>query len=438
MRRICMIFALLLTAGLAGEALADKLSNATFNTWCRKIKDALKKKDEKEAIETIGKLAEDDSERVAKFLFLLSSRYYTPEFLEAIKQALARISDHDGKRYIVSHAPTAKIGLQPVLAQVLGAYGSEDAFNVLLKYLESRKAGTVLEAAKVIARRRDSRAVDKLITALEKWQDKDKDVRAELRYALINCTGSHGDGLDRAEDWRTYWKKQKSSGASDRPAATANPKRPKFFGTTVSSMRFVFIIDISGSMRVVDPGLGSISSDTGTGTTPADEVEPERERVQGETRIKRTKAELVKAIKQLTDDVKFNIIAYNDKLHPWKPSLQEANAANKNLAIEYAKKLKASGLTFTDAALREAFKNKDADNFILLSDGAPTHEGGEPRVEWDGHRDSKEIIEKIHQEVAELNRLHNVRIDTIGFSTANMKFMRKLAEDNGGTCTALK
>ena len=40
--------------------------------------------------------------------------------------------------------------------------------------------------------------------------------------------------------------------------------------------------------------------------------------------------------------------------------------------------------------------------------------------------------------MAELNRLRNVRIDTIGFRDANMEFMRKLAKDNGGTCTELK
>lgn len=436
MKRVCLTLVLLLLAGLAGEALADKLSNATFNTWCRKVKDALKKKNEKEAIETISKLAKDDSERLARFLFSISSRHYSPELLEAIKQALGRISDHYGKRYIVTHAPTARSSLRPVLAQVLGAYRSEDAFNVLLKYLGSRDPKTVRETAKAIARQRDSRAVDKLIAALEKWQDRDKDARSELRYALINCTGANAKGLDKAQDWRTYWKKHKSSNPSGDSASTANPKTPKFFGTCVSSMRFVFIIDISGSMNVVDPGSPSSSGDKGKGTAPADQVE--RERAEGQTRIGRTKAELVKAIKQLYKEVKFNIIAYSHEIQPWKPILQEANSANKNLAIEYVKKLTASGLTYTDVALREAFKNKDADTFILLSDGAPTHEGGQAREEWGGHKDSRQLIEKIHAEVAQLNRIRKVRIDTIGFSSANFGFMKKLAADNGGTCTALK
>ena len=70
--------------------------------------------------------------------------------------------------------------------------------------------------------------------------------------------------------------------------------------------------------------------------------------------------------------------------------------------------------------------------------GAPTHEGGDARPEWGGHSDSKELIEKIHKEVAELNRLRNVRIDTIAFRDANLEFMKKLAKDNGGQCTALK
>jgi uncharacterized protein YegL len=151
----------------------------------------------------------------------------------------------------------------------------------------------------------------------------------------------------------------------------------------------------------------------------------------------RTKAELVKAIKALSKDAKFNIITYCHEVRSWKPDLQEASEANKAQAIDFVKALVAEGLTYTDDALREAFKNKDADSFILLSDGAPTHEGGEACEEWGGHRDSKEIIGRIYQEVAELNRMRNVRIDTVGFRDANFEFMRKLAADNGGSCIEL-
>jgi uncharacterized protein YegL len=202
-------------------------------------------------------------------------------------------------------------------------------------------------------------------------------------------------------------------------------------------MRFVFIIDVSGSMRIVDPGEGDSSGDASGGTAPAEEVK--KERAEGQTRIARTKAELVKAIKALSKDVKFNIITYCHDIKSWKSDLQAATPENKQAAIEFTKGLTAGGLTYTDDALREAFKkNKDADTFLLLSDGAPTHIGDEPREEWGGHSDSKELIAKIYKEVAELNRLRNVRINTIGFKDANMEFMRKLAKDNGGTCKELK
>jgi hypothetical protein len=427
--------AFVLTVATVCEA---KLGDEEFKSLTRKVKDSLKDKDIKEAIKAIGKLAQDDSERLADFLFSISSRYYTPELVEAIKQALGRITNKEGTASIIKAAPKAKPGLRPALTQVLGAIKDDEAFQVLLKYLGMRDQNTVKEAAKVIARKRDRRAVDKLISSLERWQDRDRGVVAELRYALISCTGASGSGLDRAEDWRTYWKKA-NSGSSDSPDAnpvTASPKKPDFFGTSISSMRFVFIIDISGSMNVIDPDEGKTSGKVIGKTTPDDEID--KSKPQGQTRLDRTKAELIKAIKALSKDVKFNIITYCHDVSSWKSDLQQATEANKNLAIGFVRKLTAGGLTHTDDALRAAFKNKDADTFLLLSDGAPTHEGGQACEEWDGHRDSKEIIERIHKEVAELNRLRGVCIDTIGFKDANMDFMRKLAKDNGGTCVELK
>jgi hypothetical protein len=415
-----------------------KLGDEEFKSLTRKAKDSLKDKDVKEAIKAINKLAGDDSERLADFLFSISSRYYTPELVEAIKQAFGRITDKEGIACIIKKAPRAKPGLRPSLAPVLGAIKDDGAFQVLLKYLEMRDAKTVKEAAKVIARKRDSSAVDKLISSLERWQHKDSSVVAELRYALINCTGADGSGLDRAEDWRTYLKKQRSnsSDSTDSSPATASPKRPDFFGTSISSMRFVFIIDISGSMKVVDPDEGKASGKVIGRTTPDGDME--KDKPQGQTRLDRTKAELIKAIKALSKDVKFNIITYSHDISSWKSGLQQASSANKEAAINFVKKLTAGGLTYTDDALREAFKNKDADTFLLLSDGAPTHIGDEPREEWGGHSDSKELIEKIYKEVTELNRLRGVIIDTIGFKDANMDFMRKLAKDNGGNCIELK
>jgi len=439
-RILSLLIIIFITLVFTGDAVADKLSKATFNTWTRKVKDALKDGNTKEAIETIGKLAEDDSERLVKFFFSLSSRYYSDEIIDSIKQALGKISDHDGVRYIVTNAVKAKAGLRVVLADVLASIPNDDAFKSLLKLLDLRDADTVKSAAKAVARKRDKRAVDNLINALEYWQDRDQAVVAEIRYGLIYSTGADGSGLDKADDWRSYWRKHGDDGAgsddsSGSSPVTANPK-PDFFGTSLSSMRFVFIIDISGSMNVIDPGEGGSSADSSGRTAPAEDIE--RERAEAQTRIGRTKAELVKAIKSLSKDVKFNIIIYNHDVNTWKPDLQQATEGNKNLAVDFVKALTANGLTHTDDALRNAFKNKDADHFILLSDGAPTHMGGDATEEWGGHEDSRELIKKIYDEVAELNRMRNVRIDTIGFSTANFDFMRKLAADNGGSCVELK
>jgi hypothetical protein len=438
MRCSWMVLAVLALVLTAVDVCEGGLGDEDFKSLGKRVNDSLKDKNVSDAIKAIDKLAQDNSGRLVDFLFSISSKHYTAELVEAIKQALGRITDSEGIARIIKAAPGAKPGLRPALAQVLGAMKEEGAFDVLLKYLDMRDQETVRETAKVIARKRDKRAVDRLISSLERWQDRDSGVVAELRYALINCTGADGGGLDKAEDWRTFWKKQ-SSGSSDLlgpSPETASPKKPDFFGTSISSMRFVFIIDISGSMNVVDPDEGSASGKVIGKTTPDGDFDENKP--QGQTRIDRTKAELIKAIKALSKDVKFNIITYCHDVSSWKSDLQEASDANKSLAVDFVGKLTAGGLTHTDDALRAAFKNKDADTFLLLSDGAPTHEGGDACEEWGGHRDSKELIERIYKEVAELNRLRGVCIDTIGFKDANMDFMRKLAKDNGGTCVELK
>ena len=135
--------AFVLTVATVCEA---KLGDEEFKSLTRKVKDSLKDKDVKEAIKAIGKLAQDDSERLADFLFSISSRYYTPELVEAIKQALGRITDKEGIASIIKAAPKAKPGLRPALTQVLGAIKDDEAFQALLKYLGMRDQNTVRTA----------------------------------------------------------------------------------------------------------------------------------------------------------------------------------------------------------------------------------------------------------------------------------------------------
>jgi hypothetical protein len=374
--------------------------------------------------------------RLVDFLLNLPGKDLDKTLVSAIRTALAKVSDEDALGYIVRASVSASDQLRPVLAEVIRAVKTEEAFKALLSLLKDKDALTVREAAKSIAKRQDSRAVDSLIDALALWEGKDKDAAADLRNALVASTGKSGEGLETAQDWRNFWINSNRKTPEEQPESSRKGT-PSFFGTTLSSMRFVFIIDISGSMNLIDPSKDSGGDADSEGkTTPTEQAE--KISAQEKTRLGRTKRELINVISAISKDAKFNIIAFNHEIKSWKPDMVDASDENKQAAIEFVRGLAADGLTHTDDALREAFKNKDADTFILLSDGAPTHEGGEGREDWDGHKDSKEIIERIYKEIEELNRTRQVRIDTFGFPSANLEFMRKLAERNGGIFNEIK
>ena len=74
-------------------------------------------------------------------------------------------------------------------------------------------------------------------------------------------------------------------------------------------------------------------------------------------------------------------------------------------------------------------ENANAYCFYLLSDGDPTHEGGNPPA------DTQFVVEAIFRMVEEMKvrRDTPVVIHTLGFVGANRQFMQTLAEMTGGT-----
>ncbi len=83
-------------------------------------------------------------------------------------------------------------------------------------------------------------------------------------------------------------------------------------------------------------------------------------------------------------------------------------------------------------ALTEGFKVKGADAMVLLSDGMPTE------TDAKGERITEE---KILHDVDGENRFKKWRIDCFGFEGrvggSLAAFMKKLAEDNGGSFTPI-
>ncbi len=115
-----------------------------------------------------------------------------------------------------------------------------------------------------------------------------------------------------------------------------------------------YVIDISGSMSWGTQTFTGLDGNTVTGN-----------------RLDRAKVELQRSISALTEDFKFNIIAYHCSASRWRSSRQDATPQNKSSASAWVRALQATGATGTGPAVALALGDKDNKTVALLSDGAP-------------------------------------------------------------------
>lgn len=131
---------------------------------------------------------------------------------------------------------------------------------------------------------------------------------------------------------------------------------PTFFGEEIDSENdtIVYVLDISGSM-----GWDTQSYTTADGTQASG------------PRIDRAKAELTRSIRGLSENFRFNVLAYDCGTRHWQPSLQDATSANKASAIGWVRGHRPTGATGTGPAGAAALSDKDNMAVVLLTDGAP-------------------------------------------------------------------
>jgi hypothetical protein len=370
------------------------------------------------------------------------------------------MNSEEAKGAIAGHSRTASdYKMRIILLESLAAKSGSIVISTLIKATDDSKEEVAYTAVRALGEKRSESAMEPLIALMEKLAKKKETGRLynDCRIALEKITGKRG--LEEAQDWRNWHEAYKAGIVpggtpqeprdASRPAARGEVKTISFFGLTIDSRRIVFIIDVSASMLVADKPPENWVPDHELGAKGGtrlredeaalkkkreEELEKMKENWEKERqRIFRVKKELTRVIDALSPSVRFNIISFSDQISVWKNGLQSATAANKTNAKDWVEKWQAEGFTWTDDALKEAFKDKEADTIVLLSDGAPTHLGGEGREEWGGHQDSKAIIESIYKWMAENNKFRKITIHTLGFKEANFEFMKKLAEDNNGT-----
>ncbi|MFQ5845751.1 MAG: HEAT repeat domain-containing protein, partial [Planctomycetota bacterium] len=213
--------------------------------------------------------------------------------------------------------------------------------------------------------------------------------RGEMALAVDNyleaLTGQSFAGRTLA--WRQWWDENRRAfglGAFRRVEKKALPKgaetRARFFSVPIESERLVFCIDLSASMEkkmaLEDPVTNELLR---TYALPA-------------TRLGYAKAELIRAVRELPDGARFNIIAFSDRARRFSGRLERVDRASRRRALDWILDQEVGDLTNIWESLHVAFNGflgttagvqafRDLpDTIVFLTDGRPT------RGRFQGHR----------------------------------------------------
>jgi len=445
-------------------AIAGLLYAGNIKKLKKKLGQELSVEDYTSAAATIAELGEENSLEAVKVIVsvALNERIESQEVFLAAKEALSKITDGEAVNYLCVKASKAKARgwkLKVLFAEVLGNLKGEKVLETLIELLKDRQPEVVREAIIALKKQGDIKAVDALIDVLGKLEKGKGLVWVEVRKALTSLTGAD---YPTAEEWRQYWlvrkEELKANPQTPRPTGDGAPKTsldeekkkaPRFFGKEIMSKKILFIIDVSGSMIMKDK-LSGEGGGAGKGSDDYNKIPEDR------MRIKRAKKELTKAVKALPKSAKFNIIAFSMSIKSWQnKKLAPATSKNKQAALNFVKKFKAIGGTFTDDALKEAFANMEADTIFFLSDGAPQRYPESP--DKPDERNLK-LIDQCLEFVRKENKFRKVKIFTFAFDGKGIwnpaqgkmpaslsadtgrfvEFMKKLAKENGGEYKSIK
>ena len=240
-----------------------------------------------------------------------------------------------------------------------------------------------------------------------------------------------GRQLYTVDGWRTFWEEEGAGFVIptevEHESAPRGPRtqlrvQPTFFSVQLLSKRAVFVIDVSGSMS-------------------------------GES-LRRVKQQLSTLLGELSSETRFLLLAYSGAT--WaerssKPGARErplpetqggsrwlkrsakrltgATRGTIKKARAWIDALEAGGSTYTAEAIFHAIETRGVEQVILLSDGSPTD-----RDRATGRSLSSE---ESARRIAEWNRFHRVRIDTIGLGGGGARFLQQVARESGGTYTPI-
>jgi HEAT repeat protein len=295
------------------------------------------------------------------------------------------------KALLLKLAGNAKPGIMIPALEALGEMNVPEGLAAFEKALKSKDWPVRVTAARAVARAKSKEAIDLLVDRLDKEEGRMLAELVEVLRGLTGKTFGYAPG-----QWKEWWTLNRegfdfAKAAADAAAFAAggSPGATTYHGVPILSTRIIFILDISGSM----------SSELGK-----------------ESRMDLAKKELGRTLGVLSSEARINLIFFDDRIEPWRKSLQPLKPNLKEAQAVVAQ-LKPRGRTNIFDALELAFLHKDVDTIFLLSDGEPT----------DGR-----IVEPadILREIARQNRTRKIAIHSISYGPS--PFMKLLAEQNGG------
>jgi HEAT repeat protein len=344
-------------------------------------------------------------------------RFLTSKHEGELRQAIVtatRLSggDEDWEEDLLEFArdarPAARMGAALGLLE-LRTVPAVDALHRLLADTDWRVR---VEALQQVANLRRVRTVPYLIERLDQERGR---LRRDVALVLRLMTGlDHGTNAAR---WRGWWTAEAEgfrlptyevalvAEGERAERRRTNQTTATFYGLEIVSDRVAFVIDTSGSMASKAGSKGRTSTQGGKNTGP--------------TRLAVAKQELTGALRSISPGVMFNLVFFSSGVSPWQDELLAKDEEVQAEAFEFTERQVARGATNIYDAMIVALEDRRVDTIYLLSDGDPT---------------AGQVVDPtlILERMAKLNRVRKVQIHCISIGKAS-GFMRRLAEQNGGT-----
>lgn len=438
--RLAPAFALLVTlCGLVLTAeAAPPLSAKEEKALEKRIEEGCKAGSWADVATAIDALAEANKKKAFEAMLEAAERAPATDgqVAQALGRAVGRMDDKgvkDAAKKALTRSPSPA-----VRRALLSAFSSRQEWDGVLAAINDTDESVAATAVRALCDARVESAVDPLVKLMVKLDATHGGVWDVLRLGLGKLLGVK---LDSGAEYESRWGVVKAAGGLSTVKAApvetggggpaGGGATVTFFGTQVEHTRVVFVLDISGSMKAVDPpppggrtatgeGGGDDGSKVRPGAPGGEGAAPQPEK----NRLERAQAELKKVLSKLPAYYKVNVIVFDDRIEMWRtaepPVLHPLEPANRAEALTYVDGFQPRGATNTVGALERAFQVENVRCIYLLSDGAP-------------YMDGKNVPADDVLAVVQRNADKGVVIHTLAFPGVPKDMMKAIADRTGGT-----